>query len=67
MREATSSFPPYVAGTAQGKRFLFFWVDRSVCKDLIEVRQAICVEQAIGLTDLYNRVDEGAWAEVDPF
>jgi hypothetical protein len=31
---------------------------------LIERRQAICVENQIGLTVLYNRVDEGAWSEI---
>ena len=36
----------------------------SVVRQLIERRQAICVEQGIGLTDLYNRVEEGAWSEV---
>jgi hypothetical protein len=33
-------------------------------KRLIECRQAICVENEIGLTDLYNKVDEGAWSEL---
>ena len=36
----------------------------TVARQLIEQRQAICVEQDIGLTDLYNRVDEGAWSEL---
>ena len=36
----------------------------AIAKDLIERRQAICVENEIGLTVLYNQVDEGAWAEV---
>ena len=31
---------------------------------LIERRQAICVEREIGLTDLYNQVDEGAWRDL---
>lgn len=31
---------------------------------LIERRQAICVERSIGLTDLYNAVDDGAWADL---
>lgn len=31
---------------------------------LIERRQAVCVENGIGLTDLYNQVDEGAWTEI---
>jgi restriction-modification enzyme MmeI-like protein len=35
-----------------------------VAKRLIERRQAICVENGIGLTDLYNRVEEGAWSEI---
>lgn len=36
----------------------------TVARQLIEQRQAVCVEQDIGLTDLYNRVDEGAWSEL---
>ncbi|HET6571456.1 MAG TPA: DNA methyltransferase [Solirubrobacterales bacterium] len=36
----------------------------AVAGQLIEQRQAVCVEQRIGLTDLYNRVDEGAWSEI---
>jgi MmeI, DNA-methyltransferase domain/MmeI, target recognition domain len=35
-----------------------------ICKGLIERRQAICVETQIGLTDLYNQVDDGAWSEI---
>jgi MmeI, DNA-methyltransferase domain/MmeI, N-terminal domain/MmeI, helicase spacer domain/MmeI, target recognition domain len=31
---------------------------------LIERRQTICVEIQIGLTDLYNQVEEGAWSEI---
>lgn len=31
---------------------------------LIERRQALCVEEGIGLTDLYNAVEEGAWTEI---
>jgi hypothetical protein len=31
---------------------------------LIERRQAICVDREIGLTTLYNEIDEGAYAEV---
>jgi hypothetical protein len=38
-----------------------------IAKDLIDRRQAICVENEIGLTDLYNRVDEGAWSEIAEF
>jgi hypothetical protein len=131
MRKAIEPLPRYIAGNAQGKRFLFSWVDHAVCpsnltnvfafdddysigiltssihgawahsekstledrprytptscfetfpwpqpddavrgaigaitKDLIDRRQAICVENEIGLTDLYNRVDEGAWSEL---
>ncbi len=131
MRKALEPLSRYVAGNAQGKRFLFSWVDRSVCpsnltnvfafdddysmgvltssvhgawarsesstlrvdlrytptscfetfpwpqpddrareeigdiaKLLIERRQAICVENEIGLTKLYNQVDEGAWSEL---
>ncbi len=131
MRRTIESLSRYIAGNAQGKRFLFCWVDGAVCpsnltnvfafdddysmgiltssihgawahsesstledrprytptscfetfpwpqpnqgtrdeigeiaKRLIEQRQAICVEGQIGLTDLYNQVDEGAWSEV---
>lgn len=131
MREVIEPLNRYIAGNAQGKRFLFCWVDRSVCpsnltnvfafaddysmgiltssihgawahsesstlrvdlrytptscfetfpwpqpsvdlradigelaKDLIEHRQAICVENEIGLTDLYNQVDDGAWSDI---
>jgi hypothetical protein len=131
MRKAIEPVPRYIAGNAQGKRFLFCWVDRTVCpsnltnvfafgddysmgiltssvhgawaqsesstlridlrytptscfetfpwpqpddvvrneigqitKDLIERRQAICVENETGLTDLYNQVDEGAWSDI---
>ena len=35
-----------------------------IAKSLIEHRQAICVENEIGLTVLYNRVEEGAWSEI---
>ncbi len=35
-----------------------------IAERLIERRQAICVEHSIGLTDLYNQVDEGAWADL---
>jgi len=35
-----------------------------IAKSLIEHRQAICVEKEIGLTVLYNRVEEGAWSEI---
>jgi MmeI, DNA-methyltransferase domain/MmeI, N-terminal domain/MmeI, target recognition domain/MmeI, helicase spacer domain len=131
MRQAIAPLPRFVAGNRIGKRFLFCWVDASVCpsdltvvfafdddysmgilnssthaawarsesstlrvdlrytptscfetfpwpqpddatrgriggisKSLIERRQAICVAEGIGLTDLYNQVDEGAWTEV---
>lgn len=131
MRKAIEPLSRYIAGNAQGKRFLFCWVDRADCpsnltnvfafdddysmgiltssihgawarsesstlridlrytptscfetfpwphpddgvrneigeitKDLIERRQAICVENEIGLTDLYNQVDEGAWSDI---
>jgi hypothetical protein len=131
MRKAIEPLPRFIAGNAQGKRFLFCWVDRAVCpsnltnifafdddysmgiltssthgvwahsesstlrvdlrytptscfeafpwpqpddgvrseigeitKSLVDRRQAICVENEIGLTDFYNRVDEGAWSEV---
>jgi hypothetical protein len=132
MREALGPLSRYIAGNAQGKRFLFCWVDVAVCpsnltnvfafdddysmgiltssvhgawarsesstlrvdlrytptscfetfpwpqpsdglrseigeiaKRLIEQRQSICVKNEIGLTDLYNQVDEGAWSEID--
>ena len=131
MRKAIDGLSRYIAGNAQGKRFLFCWVDHSVCpsnltnvfafdddyamgvltssihgawahsekstledrprytptscfetfpwpqpdergresigqlsRELIECRQAICMEEDIGLTDFYNRVDEGAWVEI---
>lgn len=131
MRNAIEPLPRYVAGNAQGKRFLFCWVDAAVCpsnltnvfafsddyamgiltssihgawahsesstledrprytptscfetfpwpqpgeaaraeigdlvKRLIERRQSICVENDIGLTVLYNRVEEGAWTDL---
>ncbi|HKI86228.1 MAG TPA: DNA methyltransferase [Thermoanaerobaculia bacterium] len=35
-----------------------------IAKRLIERRQSICVENEIGLTDLYNQIDEGAWSEI---
>lgn len=35
-----------------------------ISRRLIERRQAICVENNFGLTELYNQVDEGAWQEV---
>jgi hypothetical protein len=131
MRARLEGLGRYMAGNAQGKRFLFCWVDAVVCpsnltnvfafdddysmgvltssihgawarsesstlrvdlrytptscfetfpwpqpeeavrtevgetaKSLIERRQAICVENEIGLTVLYNRVEEGAWSEI---
>lgn len=36
----------------------------AIAKRLIERRQFICVENEIGLTDLYNQEDEGAWSEI---
>jgi hypothetical protein len=36
----------------------------TIARQLIERRQAICVEGSIGLTTLYNQVEEGAWAEI---
>lgn len=36
----------------------------SLSAELIEARQAICVEREIGLTDLYNSVDEGGHKQV---
>lgn len=35
-----------------------------VAKRLYERRTEICVEQNIGLTKLYNQVDDGAWADL---
>jgi len=131
MRDAIASLPRFIAGNAQGKRFLFCWVDEEVCpsnltnvfafdddysmgvltssvhgawarsesstlridlrytptscfetfpwpqptvsqreeiaglsRELISRRQQICVEEGIGLTVLYNRVEEGAWQEI---
>ena len=33
-------------------------------KELLERRGEICVGQEIGLTTLYNQVDEGAWVNL---
>jgi hypothetical protein len=35
-----------------------------IAKRLIERRQTICVDNQIGLTDLYNKLEEGAWSEI---
>ncbi len=131
MREAIAPLARYIAGNAQGKRFLFVWADAQVCPSnltnvfafdddysmgiltssthlawamsegstlrvdlrytptscfetfpwpqpssaqresiggiaarLIGRRQAICVERGIGLTELYNQVDDGAWRDL---
>lgn len=131
MRNAIASLPRYIAGNAQGKRFLFTWQDATVCPSnltnvfafegdyamgvltssahqawahaesstledrprytptscfetfpwpdvsaevreevggiaarLIDRRQKICVDRSIGLTDLYNQVDDGAWRDL---
>ncbi len=32
--------------------------------DLVRRRQEICLDREIGLTTLYNQVEEGAWAEL---
>lgn len=128
MRDALLGLDRFIAGNAQGKRFLFVWCDPEVCPSnltnvfafdddfsigvlmssthgvwadsesstlrvdrrytptscfetfpwpepdestrteiaeisarLINRRQTICVENEIGLTILYNQVDEGAW------
>ncbi len=36
----------------------------AIAKRLLDRRQAICIERSIGLTELYNQLDEGAWREV---
>ena len=36
----------------------------SAAKCLYDRRSEICIDQAIGLTKLYNQVDEGAWADL---
>ncbi|MFP5452388.1 MAG: type IIL restriction-modification enzyme MmeI, partial [Thermoleophilia bacterium] len=36
----------------------------TLAAELIGLRQEICATQHIGLTTLYNHVDEGAWADV---
>ncbi len=36
----------------------------SLAAGLIARRQQICADRGIGLTDLYNQVDEGAWADL---
>ncbi|MFN8130240.1 MAG: type IIL restriction-modification enzyme MmeI [Solirubrobacteraceae bacterium] len=131
MREAIAPLRRYIAGNAQGKRFLFCWADLGTCPSnltnvfafdddyamgvltssahqawaraeastlrvdlrytptscfatfpwpqppsavrdeigrlaaaLLAARTAICVDREIGLTELYNEVDEGAWTEV---
>jgi hypothetical protein len=131
MRDALTSLERYVAGNAQGKRFLFAWQDRAVCPSnltnvfafeddyamgvltsvvhqtwahsesstledrprytpttcfetfpwpepepsrrdrigglsasLVTARQAITTREGIGLTTLYNAIDEGAWQDI---
>lgn len=131
MRDALAPLSRYIAGNAQGKRFLFAWQDCTVCPsnltnvfafddhyamgvltsvvhqtwaksesstlridlrytpttcfetfpwpepgpsarehigklaaDLIETRQAVTMRENIGLTTLYNAVDEGAWQDI---
>ncbi|MGI9020100.1 MAG: DNA methyltransferase [Solirubrobacterales bacterium] len=131
LRAKLAPLSRFIAGNAQGKRFLFVWCDSSVCpsnltnvftfeddyvmgvltssvhgawarsesstlridlrytptscfetfpwpqpehgmreeignisKGLIQRRQAICLESAIGLTELYNQVDDGAWQDI---
>jgi hypothetical protein len=32
--------------------------------DLVRLRQEICLDRVIGLTTLYNQVEEGAWADL---
>ena len=36
----------------------------TICAEVIRRRQEICADQDIGLTTLYNQVDEGAWADL---
>jgi hypothetical protein len=131
LRRAIEGLPRFIAGNAQGKRFLFTWQDAHVCPSnlvyvfafsddyamgvlsssihrtwalresstledrprytpssafdpfpwptpsdaaktrigvlaagIITRRQAIAAERDIGLTDLYNAVDEGAWQDL---
>ena len=131
MRDALADLPRYIAGNAQGKRFLFTWQDTTVCPsnltnvfafaddyaigvltaaphqawahaesstledrprytptscfetypwpaasqsqrrevgaiaaELVARRGEICAQQEIGLTTLYNRVDEGAYSQI---
>lgn len=127
MRDALAPLSRYIAGTAQGKRILFAWVESRTCPSnlttvfaldddasigvtsgthrawaraqgstledrirytpktsfgtfpwplgnlsrvaaaavaLIERRRAICSERDIGLTALYNQVDDGAWTDL---
>ncbi len=35
-----------------------------LAKDLLDIRSKICLEKQIGLTTLYNQVDEGAWQDL---
>lgn len=37
---------------------------RTAVRALLERRSAVCAEREIGLTTLYNQVDEGAWSDV---
>jgi hypothetical protein len=131
MRNALEPLSRYIAGNAQGKRFLFAWQDCAVCPSnltnvfafeddyamgvltsvvhqtwahsesstledrprytpttcfetfpwpepepsrrerigglaasLVAARQAITTREGIGLTNLYNAVDEGAWQDI---
>ena len=131
LRRAIEPLPRYIAGNAQGKRFLFTWQDAKVCpSNLVNVvafsddyamgvlsssvhrawavkesstlridlrytpssafdsfpwppagqqakeevgelaaaiitrRQELCAQRQIGLTDLFNHVDDGAWPDL---
>jgi hypothetical protein len=35
-----------------------------ISKGLIDRRQEVCLEKEIGLTVLYNQIDDGAWSEI---
>lgn len=58
----TSAFEtfPWPAPTTRDQRAAIGEASRVV----IERRSAICTQNAIGLTTLYNQVDEGAWSDL---
>jgi hypothetical protein len=59
MREAIASRSRFVAGNAQGKRFLFCWVDAEVCPSNLTNVFAFDDDYSIGVL---NSSIHGAWA-----